>query len=214
MGGGDPKILGYRSWWAGSSPRGRGRHRIGQSEKVLYGFIPAWAGETMSELEDLAYSRVHPRVGGGDARHYLDALRGLGSSPRGRGRPRPALHAMGNHGFIPAWAGETEGVLGMLGHLRVHPRVGGGDALTSTTKCEITGSSPRGRGRLADTAVAHDRQGFIPAWAGETSRPRAKKGWTGVHPRVGGGDLLQTSRHAEVPGSSPRGRGRRRGCSL
>ncbi len=51
---------------------------------------------------------------------------------------------------------------------RVHPRVGGGDALLSFAKAGQPGPSPRGRGRRIQIT---DKQGnfrSIPAWAGET----------------------------------------------
>ena len=74
----------------GSSPCGRGTRPVPVGELAGLRFIPAWAGNTWAVCRALTLSSgppVHPRVGGehipvhGGVRY----VRGLGSSPRGRG---------------------------------------------------------------------------------------------------------------------------------
>ena len=55
----------------------------------------------------------------------------------------------------------------------------------------------------------HLTAGPIPAWAGETTRPRSRTADAGAHPRVGGGDVPTALETVTEQGPSPRGRGRR-----
>ena len=76
------------------------------------------------------------------------------------------------------------------------------------------GSSPRVRGTLFDAIVAGDRERFIPACAGNSSRagPRAQR--LSVHPRVCG-ELSAAASPSETNfGSSPRVRGTQRADGL
>ena len=57
---------------------------------------------------------------------------------------------------------------GLLGLIRDHPRVGGGNATVSTEASSLEGPSPRGRGKRNDPYGVNNTQGTIPAWAGET----------------------------------------------
>ena len=69
----------------GSSPRGRGiRYPISVSP-VLWGFIPAWAGNTFGLCKKRSGGPVHPRVGGEYIMRANELLLPYGSSPRGRG---------------------------------------------------------------------------------------------------------------------------------
>ncbi len=74
---------------------------------------------------------------------------------------------------------------------------------------EITGPSPRARGRRPPAAVRLSSRGTIPARAGETSPspeggPRCRD-----HPRARGGDSTTSEGTTRSPGPSPRARGRR-----
>ena len=72
----------------------------------------------------------------------------------------------------------------------------------------MSGSSPRGRGKLRARGVGHGRRGLIPAWAGKTRVVRSGDSSAGAHPRVGGENLEGALRAALPHGSSPRGRGK------
>ena len=91
----------------GLSPRGRGKPLPKAPGENRGRSIPAWAGETSSNLFKCRCARVYPRVGGGnnhkdDLGPYLNGL-----SPRGRGKPNQLLGLLAKLGSIPAWAGET-----------------------------------------------------------------------------------------------------------
>ena len=152
---------------------------------------------------------VHPRVGG----EHVMALRftpfGIGSSPRGRGTRDGVFNPDGSPRFIPAWAGNTLIDAGASDDLAVHPRVGGEHCTASRSRYRPTGSSPRGRGTLLPGRLAEGPVRFIPAWAGNTSRPDALLLLVPVHPRVGGEHQRMRCLHCRISGSSPRGRGTR-----
>ena len=157
---------------------------------------------------------VHPRVGG-ERFVALDlSAKKDGSSPRGRG----TLHIHDANGpasrFIPAWAGNASRWLPRPRARTVHPRVGGERLLPSALAVAHHGSSPRGRGTLPRGRRSSGRRRFIPAWAGNASRPAGTTRERPVHPRVGGERMLRKSPTTPQTGSSPRGRGTHslRGC--
>ena len=69
---------------------------------------------------------------------------------------------------IPAWAGETPSVAGVIDRLRVYPRVGGGNLTAGIVYLADKGLSPRGRGKLCASEAKVPAMRSIPAWAGET----------------------------------------------
>ena len=71
------------------------------------------------------------------------------------------------------------------------------------------GSSPRGRGKPDRSVSESSAGGLIPAWAGKTANPETPCGGFEAHPRVGGENHAPQAVTAVVPGSSPRGRGKR-----
>ena len=215
---------------AGSSPRGRGtRWKVGV-EGGLIRFIPARAGNTRMFWKVRNFSSVHPRAGG---EHYtsterLDCVRG--SSPRGRGTPVSPASVSPLRRFIPARAGNTRRQGCGAPWSPVHPRAGGEHGPEDDPYRPTSGSSPRGRGtpdqsrkrnaiktvhppRGRGTRRPFRRRGapprFIPARAGNTRSPENPTCPPTVHPRAGGEHLLTPTRVAQLPGSSPRGRGTR-----
>ena len=152
-----------------------------------------------------------------------------GSSPRGRGtRPKAVRDGEGCR-FIPARAGNTLVRSPCAVSCAVHPRAGGEHVVHNPALGRECGSSPRGRGTLADAARTHAEQRFIPARAGNTTQrplgphvstvhPRAggehvnsgKRFVKGaVHPRAGGEHVYIIVLTCRIDGSSPRGRGTR-----
>ena len=94
-----------------------------------------------------------------------------------------------------------------------HPRVGGENALLICRLKSATGSSPRGRGKLQDFAARRQATGLIPAWAGKTVKSENSAGGSAAHPRVGGENTKTIKLNIFELGSSPRGRGKRFGCT-
>ena len=93
---------------SGSSPRMRGTPAGFLSRGVSAGIIPAYAGNTGHVPVRMGDGGDHPRVCGEHRRQRLHAHRArLGSSPRMRGTPIPMWLSNGEHGIIPAYAGNT-----------------------------------------------------------------------------------------------------------
>ena len=150
----------------GSSPRGRGKQIKSLPYAEGIGLIPAWAGKTFHKSPSTRHNGAHPRVGGENLIGGWGSDTMVGSSPRGRGKPRFLFPLLGSPRLIPAWAGKT----------RVRR-----DALSGES-----GSSPRGRGKPLGGGVRARSHRLIPAWAGKTKRSLARRSRTWAHPRVGG----------------------------
>ena len=180
-----PLTSATRSWAA--HPRAGGENQA-VNVNGLGGqrLIPARAGKTKSSSRSSDLERAHPRAGGENLHGRLTARRGLGSSPRGRGKRRTGLPEGRRLGLIPARAGKTQ--VGTLGSAvpTAHPRAGGENVSSSAANISMSGSSPRGRGKLSETDRTVLDAGLIPARAGKT-----RSGWAGwwaggAHPRAGG----------------------------
>ena len=132
-----------------------------------------------------------------------------GSSPRGRGKRVEGGGRQRCQRLIPAWAGKTRGYGRADRGLTAHPRVGG-ENVTQLAPGELSnGSSPRGRGKLLVGVGGRLRPRLIPAWAGKTMTAIEARACSGAHPRVGGENVGGPLAVFGVPGSSPRGRGKR-----
>ena len=192
----------------GSSPRGRGKHppcaRCGRRPRL----IPAWAGKTPSSRPRSTERRAHPRVGGENGRIRLAPVMPMGSSPRGRGKPRIARVAGLPRGLIPAWAGKTPCNPGTPGDAQAHPRVGGENWTTGRRRGSRSGSSPRGRGKPVAARREREDRRLIPAWAGKTGARCPDCPRRPAHPRVGGENRRGRAVASRSTGSSPRGRGK------
>ena len=191
----------------GSSPRGRGTRELFQKSSVHNRFIPAWAGNTPRASTRPRTSPVHPRVGGEHKSSLQELIKGLGSSPRGRGTQGFDDPENIDRRFIPAWAGNTYVAKSTYGQRPVHPRVGGEHARGEQNSFTRRGSSPRGRGTLDGGTPAARPGRFIPAWAGNTRGQKTASEYASVHPRVGGEHALPGQPPLSFAGSSPRGRG-------
>ena len=107
VGGGNPLPDSGNALEVGLSPRGRGKPAIPLPHRLRLRSIPAWAGETKIGYARLPLGMVYPRVGGGNRVSCAVAARGLGLSPRGRGKPMAMAGELQFPRSIPAWAGET-----------------------------------------------------------------------------------------------------------
>ena len=173
----------------GSSPRGRGKHKLITAFSKPRGLIPAWAGKTSVMTTHGGWRRAHPRVGGENALRRRRPLHEGGSSPRGRGKRRVEFLLDQGRGLIPAWAGKTRLTQSWACSRTAHPRVGGEN--------------------LQDIFDLVSAAWLIPAWAGKTFVLIDDKMARTAHPRVGGENLLVARSLLSGMGSSPRGRGKR-----
>ena len=129
-------------------------------------------------------------MGGENAPLNLGVCVLSGSSPRGRGKRFLPRDNTPFFRLIPAWAGKTRPPPGPS---RWGP-----------------GSSPRGRGKPAASLSVMRSFRLIPAWAGKTADASVRTIVLMAHPRVGGENGGLAFSVGEAPGSSPRGRGKRR----
>ena len=173
--------------------------------------IPAWAGNTRRCASPPRWWPGHPRVGGEHGEADTGAGTQAGSSPRGRGTHTEERDDGQGGRVIPAWAGNTNAAGATIPPGAGHPRVGGEHgALQPNIDADI-GSSPRGRGTLNGVVGVIRHHRVIPAWAGNTQFGCWLHDDTPGHPRVGGEHVRRERQGRGVSGSSPRGRGTRRG---
>ena len=168
VGGGNPVMAHRRPSMGGLSPRGRGKHPGQGSKYLIFGSIPAWAGETTSNQTIDKKTKVYPRVGGGNGNTDSPMPQPKGLSPRGRGKRTRSRPTPPFPGSIPAWAGETAMALKPGAKVAVYPRVGGGNGQCCQGRVFQSGLSPRGRGKQGGPGRVQFCPGSIPAWAGET----------------------------------------------
>ena len=201
------------AWWTvplgrGSSPRGRGKQRIGLQSEEKGGLIPARAGKTLWWTRASRPARAHPRAGGENSRSSQALSPSEGSSPRGRGKLDVGGREDGFGRLIPARAGKTFVHLGGHPGRKAHPRAGGENPAEGTDRELDAGSSPRGRGKRGRESPRCGHGRLIPARAGKTSRGGANRRELTAHPRAGGENSARRLRLLLSQGSSPRGRGK------
>ena len=114
------------------------------------------------------------------------------------------LHA----GLIPAHAGKTSFILGVLISDWAHPRSRGENHRCVHLRTVASGSSPLTRGKPRANASMSARVGLIPAHAGKTGRRRGRSQQLSAHPRSRGENRAQTPRCRRGWGSSPLTRGK------
>mgnify|MGYP000903747316 CR=1 FL=1 len=154
---------------AGAHPRvgGENRGHAGRPEQRR-GSSPRGRGKRCAWMSSRIRPRAHPRVGGENETLTLRVGEREGSSPRGRGKRRGRPCRPQRRGLIPAWAGKTRARRVFRRVRRAHPRVGGENRPSISTVLVVSGSSPRGRGKLPRRVRPRRRYGLIPAWAGKT----------------------------------------------
>ena len=110
-------------------------------------------------------------------------------------------------GIIPARAGFTSTVAGVLGVSGDHPRACGVYREISDGAVYYEGSSPRVRGLPLGRSVRALERRIIPARAGFTHPVPSEPIHAQDHPRACGVYLCILAHTAALPGSSPRVRG-------
>ena len=112
-------------------------------------------------------------------------------------------------GSIPACAGEPALRMLWLPSPAVYPRVCGGTDDTALDRIAHPGLSPRVRGNLARHRTPSQREGSIPACAGEPASESPPASPRMVYPRVCGGTRAAAIPACRPGGLSPRVRGNR-----
>ena len=198
---------------AGSSPRARGTLLRDDGTLWLNRFIPACAGNAPRNQSASGDGAVHPRVRGERFGAPFFGLPLTGSSPRARGTRQHVIESGSPSRFIPACAGNATARRRPHRPSTVHPRVRGERIVTVETVDPIGGSSPRARGTHLVTCRHRLLPRFIPACAGNASRPEIMRVGGSVHPRVRGERLAPLAALGMLVGSSPRARGTHRAPS-
>ena len=194
----------------GSSPLTRGKPSTAQAWPARQGLIPAHAGKTYPETRRCRATWAHPRSRGENHDHDDNMMTALGSSPLTRGKlGGPRVEDLA-HGLIPAHAGKTVGVGGVHGVSWAHPRSRGENGRTITGYRRRYGSSPLTRGKRNVLEHRYGLLGLIPAHAGKTHAHARRARRRGAHPRSRGENCSMSKTNADLAGSSPLTRGKRR----
>ena len=109
----------------GSSPRMRGKLVIIVPINAAQRIIPAHAGQTTRVDELISPVSNHPRACGANLLGQITSHVTLGSSPRMRGKPNRSINNTAAQRIIPAHAGQTLSVAGLLVRKPDHPRACG-----------------------------------------------------------------------------------------
>ena len=172
----------------GPSPLTRGKLNDSYELLLLFGTIPAHAGETSRLRPARRRLRDHPRSRGGNLIEGTGMIHGLGPSPLTRGKPPGTRESRERLGTIPAHAGETMRAAWWLQSCGDHPRSRGGNGMPPCARMPAKGPSPLTRGKRLDQLVDSCLRGTIPAHAGETRCPCRMVLSTTDHPRSRGGN--------------------------
>ena len=173
-------------------------------------FIPAHAGNTRWCISRFPFQTVHPRTCGEHC-SFQPAIEELrGSSPHMRGTLFGHAQSTVKGRFIPAHAGNTNGLnVGVCKH-SVHPRTCGEHIKSSWSLQYLIGSSPHMRGTQSNCGRTPTKERFIPAHAGNTTEYSYVNSHWMVHPRTCGEHSVDSTCIPVRGGSSPHMRGTRR----
>ena len=186
----------------------RGKLAVAFTVAVLLWIIPARAGQTAPADYRRAPTPDHPRACGANYSTQWRAARASGSSPRVRGKltlPTKILRACR---IIPARAGQTPAASVSNSTSADHPRACGANSGTITQTADLSGSSPRVRGKLSPATRLQTCGRIIPARAGQTRRRPSRSAADSDHPRACGANLAVLAAECLHVGSSPRVRGK------
>ena len=154
--------------------------------------------------------RAHPRVCGENEPLRKITACSPGSSPRVRGKLAPRGAPVHSARLIPACAGKTQSRGSRSAVHWAHPRVCGENGEGCIMVAFPLGSSPRVRGKPIQAAAGAISAGLIPACAGKTPTGSVAPSVAWAHPRVCGENLEWLEGVTDMPGSSPRVRGKRK----
>ena len=197
-----------RRWPCGSSPRVRGKRWLPVEDRHDARIIPARAGQTRKPSMRCTVHPDHPRACGANRLNADGLSSRSGSSPRVRGKPLVGSADRASARIIPARAGHTFCVCGMIYVSTDHPRACGANQSPYSFLPTSYGSSPRVRGKLGCLHSVIQRHRIIPARAGQTRSPTPRCAPSSDHPRACGANLGATMAEIMPYGSSPRVRGK------
>ena len=172
----------------GTSPRTRGKLRLGFNTNHIWGNIPAHAGKTPPVKPPLATP--------------------VGTSPRTRGKPLPTVSFHTPPGNIPAHAGKTASWTRPVPAMGEHPRARGENSWVSWWMFSAMGTSPRTRGKQPRQLQQQPEHRNIPAHAGKTITIVVVVVSGGEHPRARGENPNAERKLFVQEGTSPRTRGK------
>ena len=191
----------------GLSPRTRGNRRAPAPAGRPPRSIPANAGEPAAPSSRARARRVYPRERGGTPEPWFANTSGSGLSPRTRGNLLGKPFASKPKGSIPANAGEPSTFPRWRTSTGVYPRERGGTCAADQAPHLAAGLSPRTRGNHKPIPLRGQRQGSIPANAGEPGSRASASGPRRVYPRERGGTRTTRAGRGFGAGLSPRTRG-------
>ena len=152
----------------GSPPRGRGKASPCRSSSSGRRITPAWAGKRHHRAPKRVKRKDHPRVGGEKLTFCLCCGLPQGSPPRGRGKADSPRLLPADTRITPAWAGKRSVCSCFVLRFQDHPRVGGEKPKSKATQTNVTGSPPRGRGKVISFSSGLYSLRITPAWAGKS----------------------------------------------
>ena len=159
----------FRMTVRGSSPLARGTRGHSCPSEVIFGLIPARAGNTSSRSRFCSTMRAHPRSRGEHGLSKAPPRCWTGSSPLARGTHHPGRTQAPRQGLIPARAGNTLQHVNHRSGSRAHPRSRGEHIDSHDELKYLAGSSPLARGTQRTRHGGRYQPGLIPARAGNTS---------------------------------------------
>ena len=171
---------------AGSSPLARGTLHVWLGSLQGLGLIPARAGNTVWKLANAWSVWAHPRSRGEHGEPGNEEQEEKGSSPLARGTPELDAVFSRMVGLIPARAGNTCFLCLDRTANRAHPRSRGEHTYPFCVTFGSPGSSPLARGTRWHLSDQVERDGLIPARAGNTSTTKTRRSITRAHPRSRG----------------------------
>ena len=194
----------------GSSPLTRGKRPHERNAEMHIRLIPAHAGKTSCGRSTARAGTAHPRSRGENSRCKRRRCWSAGSSPLTRGKPSWKGPEDLDKRLIPAHAGKT----GYQPHVSTppsaHPRSRGENARYVSPQASSDGSSPLTRGKRNLCVFGHFSCRLIPAHAGKTESLCFRSFFLSAHPRSRGENGYPVSVQAQLLGSSPLTRGKRR----
>ena len=170
----------------GSSPRVRGKRRIGRIPARPVRLIPARAGKTRLRAWTASSTPAHPRACGENCPIHGADVPCRGSSPRVRGKLGVDHDPPPRERLIPARAGKTLVGLAFGFDSRAHPRACGENEAVKSLPIQLSGSSPRVRGKHIGHGSGSFDAGLIPARAGKTTAVWWSWSRHRAHPRACG----------------------------
>ena len=170
----------------GSSPLTRGKPHRQRTVHPRERLIPAHAGKTLTDGIIERGAAAHPRSRGENSTEHLADVGHGGSSPLTRGKPESAGAFALDRGLIPAHAGKTGVISGIIQVWTAHPRSRGENWSCPVGGVGPCGSSPLTRGKLLAPVARQPCERLIPAHAGKTLLSEAHQARVGAHPRSRG----------------------------